>query len=370
MKAEEYTEIGVPVVMPRDISGGIIVQDKIARVPEAVANRLGKHRIFKGDILFPRRGDLGRIGVAKEENNGWLCGTGCLRARLKEDVDASYVHQYVQLPSVRKWLEENALGQTMLNLSTGIVARLPVFICPLPEQRAIADLLSTWDSAIEKTERLIAAIKRRFDWLLSCLTSRVEYLCGHIHDFASEVSERNGVNGDGLVLSVTNLKGFVLPEEQFERRVSSSDLSNYKIIKRGQFAYNPSRINVGSVARLDGWDKGILSPMYVVFKLDENKVVSDYFLHWLSSHKARERIRNSAQGSVRESVSFADLGAIDIPLPPLEEQRNIADTLNDVQREIDILKRLAEALRNQKCGLIQQLVTGRWRVKLKGEGVA
>jgi phosphatidylserine/phosphatidylglycerophosphate/cardiolipin synthase-like enzyme len=67
-------------------------------------------RITVGDILFPRRGDLGRIGVAKPEYEGWLCGSGCLRARLKDEVDFNYIHQYVQLDSVKKWLESNAHG--------------------------------------------------------------------------------------------------------------------------------------------------------------------------------------------------------------------------------------------------------------------
>ena len=130
LKAEEYSEFGVPVVMPKDIYSGQIVTDGIARVPETIAKKLAKHRIVTGDILFPRRGDLGRIAVVSQENEGWLCGTGCLRARLKADVDTNYVHQYVQLESVKRWLDSNALGQTMLNLNTEIIGNLPIFIVP------------------------------------------------------------------------------------------------------------------------------------------------------------------------------------------------------------------------------------------------
>ena len=100
------------------------------------------------------------------------------------------------------------------------------------------------------------------------------------------------------MLSVTNHSGFILPEDQFERRVASTNLSNYKIVNRGEYAYNPSRINVGSIARLDDWEIGALSPMYIVFKLDETRINSDYFLHWLSSYEAKQRIKKGAQGSV------------------------------------------------------------------------
>lgn len=365
LKAEEYTEHGVPVIMPKDICNGKILPSGIARVPEEKAKKLAKHRIITGDILFPRRGNLGRIGVATEENEGWLCGSGCLRARLKDSVDTEYIHQYVQLASVKQWLESNALGQTMLNLNSEIIGNLPIFLVPQKEQTVIAALLSTWDTVIEKMDKMIAAKEQRIEWLLSKLISKSKYSLGHIRDFTSEVSKRNsGEEIDG-VLSVTNNRGFILPADQFARRIASSDLSNYKVVTSGQYAYNPSRINVGSIARLDDWDKGVLSPMYVVFKVNEKKVTSDFFLHWLSSHEAKGRIRRSAQGSVRETVSFTDLGAIPFPLPSLERQQQIAETLNTAQHEIDLLKKQAEAYCKQKRGLMQKLLTGEWRVKVK-----
>jgi type I restriction enzyme S subunit len=104
--------------------------------------------------------------------------------------------------------------------------------------------------------------------------------------------------------------------------------------------------------------------MYVVFELNEKKVTSDYFLHWLESHEAKERIRNSAQGSVRETVSFTDFGAISFPLPLLDEQIAIVSILNKSRQEIDLLKKQLEAYRQQKRGLMQKLLTGQWRVKI------
>jgi type I restriction enzyme S subunit len=234
-------------------------------------------------------------------------------------------------------------------------------------QKKIVFILTTWDHAIENNERLITAKEKQYLWLLSNLISNDKHHREHIRDFASEVSTRNNGAAIDLVLSVTNNRGFVLPSDQFERRVASSDLSNYKIVTRGQYAYNPSRINVGSIARLDRWDKGVLSPMYVVFELDEKKVNSDYYLHWLESHEAKQRIRKSAQGSVRETVSFTDFGAISFPLPSINEQRKIAASLNMARNEIDLIKRQLEAYRKQKRGLMQKLLTGQWRVKVNME---
>jgi type I restriction enzyme S subunit len=182
----------------------------------------------------------------------------------------------------------------------------------------------------------------------------------HIYSFASEVSERNRNSFITNVLSVTNKNGFVLQKNNFERRIASDDLSNYKVVRCGMFAYNPSRINVGSIARLDCWNEGVLSPMYVAFSIDENLVDSDYFLNWLRSDKAQQKISNSAQGSVRETVSFNDLSSIKIPLPPLPEQIAIAEILSTADEEISILKRKLDALKLQKRGLMQKLLTGEW----------
>jgi type I restriction enzyme S subunit len=139
-------------------------------------------------------------------------------------------------------------------------------------------------------------------------------------------------------------------------------VTNYKIVSKGEYAYNPSRINVGSIARLNDWDKGVLSPMYVVFKINEKKINSDFFLHWLSSHEAKERIRKSAQGSVRETVSLTDFAAISFPLPKLGQQQEIAEGLNTAQKEIKLLMNKLDLLKKQKRALMQKLLTGQWRV--------
>jgi len=143
--------------------------------------------------------------------------------------------------------------------------------------------------------------------------------------------------------------------------VASADLSNYKIVRRGHYAYNPSRINVGSIARLDAWEDGALSPMYVVFQVHDG-LDSDFFGHWLRSAEARQRIALAAQGSVRETVSFGDLGSILIPVPTIDRQKAISRVLNAGRDEIALIDAEIEALTRQKRGLMQKLLTGEWRV--------
>ena len=241
-------------------------------------------------------------------------------------------------------------GLALKHFNVGAYKQLELLLPDVTEQKRIVDAFAAWDTAIQKTEQLIAAKERHYSHELSRLISRGQRPHAHVGTFAEEVSARNRGGNEARVLSVTNSRGFVLPEDQFERRVASADLSNYKVVHRGQYAYNPSRINVGSIARLDGWDDGVLSPMYVVFRLDESKVNSDYFLHWLNSHEARQRIKNSAQGSVRETVSFSEFAAITIPLPDKHRQNAIARYLSALRQEIDLLGQSVAALKTRVSG--------------------
>ena len=279
---------------------------------------------------------------------------------------AEWFYNYFRHRSIKPFLTRQGAGRYKLNKAA--LQELPIVLPPPQEQAALNALFREWATAIQKTEQLIAAKVRHYSHELSRLISRGQHPRAHVGSFAEEVSARNRGGNEARVLSVTNSRGFVLPEDQFERRVASADLSNYKVVHRGQYAYNPSRINVGSIARLDGWDDGVLSPMYVVFRLDESKVNSDYFLHWLNSHEARQRIKNSAQGSVRETVSFSEFAAITIPLPDKHRQNAIARYLSALRQEIDLLGQSVAALKTQKRGLMQKLLTGQWRLPVSNEG--
>ena len=163
---------------------------------------------------------------------------------------------------------------------------------------------------------------------------------------------------------MTNHSGFVLPENQFSKRIASDEVSNYKVVIKGQFGYNPSRINVGSFARLDQFDNGLLSPMYVVFSITSEKLDSDFFLYWMKSNEAKQRINNSTQGSVRDSVGFDAISSFALKLPKIQEQRKIAKVLSLADQEIETLQKKLDYLKQEKKALMQQLLTGKKRVKV------
>lgn len=148
-----------------------------------------------------------------------------------------------------------------------------------------------------------------------------------IEELISEYSVRNKKSEDIPVYSVTNDRGFCTG--YFSKEVASKDKSTYKIVPRGYFAFNPSRINVGSVDWQNCEDRVIVSPLYVVFSISE-QLDQQYFLHYLKSDIMLNYIKEYATGSVRDNLKLSDLGKLPVNLRPLDEQRRIVAVLDKV----------------------------------------
>ena len=169
-----------------------------------------------------------------------------------------------------------------------------------------------------------------------------------LKELIKEVNERNKGEKVKRVLSVTNSRGFVSQEEYFEGTVHSANISNYKIVRKNQFAYNPSRVNVGSIDILKDYEDGALSPMYIVFEVDTTKLLPDYFKYYFQTNRFFENVKNNTQGSVRNSLSFKALADFDYLLPPIEEQVKIIKILKNVESLIDINKKYIKNITKAK----------------------
>jgi type I restriction enzyme, S subunit len=154
LHASDYVLVGIPSIMPQNIGEDRIVTDRIARIRLSDAERLGRYLVLSGDIVYSRRGDVERRALVRDEEDGWLCGTGCLRIRFgKEYVDPLYAFYYLGHPEVRAWIVRHAIGATMPNLNTSILAALPFVRPSLGEQRTIASVLGALDDKIELNRR-------------------------------------------------------------------------------------------------------------------------------------------------------------------------------------------------------------------------
>jgi len=156
----DYSEDGIPVVMPKDMVGGHISEVSIARVSESHVKRLSRHVINVGDILYSRRGDVGRCALATEKEQGWLCGTGCLKVTVdKKKANPKFVFYQLQKSETVGWVEKHAVGATMLNLNTSILSGVPIEVPELEKQDKIVGILSAYDDLIENNQKQIKLLE-------------------------------------------------------------------------------------------------------------------------------------------------------------------------------------------------------------------
>lgn len=328
-----------------------------------VTMRRGKAQI--GDVLITTEAPLGHI--AQIDNPSIALAQRVIKYRGKRGLSNTYLKYYLMSDSFQTILAANATGSTALGIKGSRLHQLPIVIPSITEQDNIIFVLSFWDTAISKQTTLIEKLILRKRGLMQQLLTGKKRLKGfeggdfhRLGHYITECNRKN--NGCNRILSVTNTRGFILQEEQFEKIVASNDTSNYKLVLRGEFAYNPSRVNVGSLALLSGYDAGILSPMYIVFSANEN-IDKAYLLQCLQSWWFRGHIPTFTQGSVRDSLSFDGLCSMKFYIPSIEEQKAISSILVQADQEIEIQKQKLSSLQEQKKGLMQVLLTGKRRVK-------
>ena len=348
---------------------------RVASLPKIHQSKLGDKPEFikNGDLVIADASedyiDIAKSVEIKNLEHKAVAGLHTFLLRDKGDYFADGYKGYILYePWVAKELKKKATGISVLGISKSNLLNLKIKLPPLDEQEKIAEILSTWDEAINLTINLIES-KKQFKKALmqNLLTAKIrfpqfkgEWKEIKLGNFLEEKSERNTKNID-LVLSVTNKFGFVTQVEYFDKSVASDNTANYKIVRKGNFAYNPSRINVGSIALLESYEIGILSPMYVVFECLEN-LDNRFLKFWFQSHIFMGNLPKYLAGSVRESLNFNYMKTISIKLPNLKEQQKIVEVLTACDDEINLLNLKLENLKKQKQGLMQKLLSGKVRI--------
>lgn len=156
----DYSEEGIPVVMPKDIIGGKISEESTAKISEDIYRKLKRHALKVGDVVLPRRGNFNKRSVITEREKGWLCGTGCLKISVNPEVlSPHYFAYYLSLSEIVEQLEKLAVGSTMLNLSAGIVERFEFPLPPILLQRQIAAVLGRYDELLANYQGQVAALE-------------------------------------------------------------------------------------------------------------------------------------------------------------------------------------------------------------------
>ena len=313
-----------------------------------------------GDVAFADASeDTNDVAKAIEftdlDNKMVVCGLHTIHGRDKGNLTISGFKGYAfASPAFHNQIRRIAQGTKVFSISNKNFDECVIGIPLKEEQRKIADLFTLIDDRIQTQIGAIEDYKKLKEYLIDKLIKQQDYTM-KIGDVIVQRAERNKKGDNYTVLSVSNQKGFIAQSEQFEEReVASEDKSNYKIVRRDDFAYNPARINVGSIARLTNYDGGIVSPMYICFHTYEN-VLSEFLDYFFESRYFAAEVEKRLEGSVRLCLSYDGLCDIPIQIPNVEKQRAIIQKLDAVSQKIVLEEQCLDLYKQQKDYLLKNM---------------
>ena len=363
---------GIPVVKVRDYDHNGIDVDQLLRAAPEIEVAYRRSRLEPGDILMSIRGTTGVIAIVPPTLKGANITQDTARIRVEQQ-DRDYLYQALHAPSVQRQIRLHTIGQAVRGINIGAVRRLQI---PWPGPRArklMARTLGDCDSIIRALGQLIDR-KRTFKrgLMQQLLTGQKRFPefqarpwhLSRLGDHVAEVSRRNR-EGVTLVLTASGEHGLVDQCRYFSRSVAGADLSRYYVLRKGEFAYNRSAMNgypYGATKRLDAHDEGALSTLYLCFAISDPQLDSDFLKHTFESgllnRQLRPIVRVGARAHGLLNVLDDDYLSIRIPFPKQDEQRRIADVLNALDRELDLLTAQREQVEIYKRALLSKLLSG------------
>ena len=350
---------GLPFISVMDIlSEGVIRYDNIRGKVDATEKEIECFGVKNGDILFQRSSetleDVGRANVYMDDRTA-IYGGFVIRGRKIGNYDPMFFKYLLATPLARKSTCRMGAGAQHFNIGQEGLSKISLFVPHIEEQRKIASLLSLIDQRIATQNKIIEDLKILKSAIIErAYSNRSCHPC-RIGDVIEQISERNKDKSIDMVLSVSNKQGFINQSEQFEDRIiASEDTSNYKIVHKNDFAYNPARINVGSIARLTTIDTGIVSPMYICFRV-KNGVATEYMEHFFSTSYFFYEMQKRLEGSVRQCLSFEGICNIPIYIPSSKEQHRIGKNISVLLDKIDVESCYLSKLEEQKQYLLRHM---------------
>ena len=372
-KMDEVRDNGKKILRANNIDvDGIINLKEVKHVNK----NFDDSKILKKDDIFiclasGSKSHIGKVAFIDYDTDFYFGAfMGCIRT--KENVSANYMFQSLNSKNFNAYLTEQISGTNINNLSKSILYHFKIPLPPLAEQKAIAALLQIWDIAIEKTNTLIAAKERQFAWLCQQYFTfknvmKYSWVVHKIGDFVEKRKEREIPSSNAPLYSLTIENGVTAKTDRYDREflVKEKDTKTYKVVHPKDIVFNPSNLRWGAIALSSISHKVVLSPIYEVYRILEEKIDSDFLGFALTCRRQIKVFASKTEGTLieRMAVKADTFELCDIVVPPSKkEQKSIAHILNTAQKEINLLKALVQKYRTQKRGLMQKLLTGIWRV--------
>ena len=409
LHASDYVDEGIPSIMPANIGDNRISEEGIARITKEDADRLSKYLVQIGDIVYSRRGDVEKCALVRKNEDGWLCGTGCLRVRPGNGVaDPLFCSYFLSHPDSREWISRHAVGATMPNLNTQILSEVPFLLPDWTEQKAIAHILGTLDEKIElnrKTNETLEGIAKAlfkswfvdFDpvrakaegrptglpdeisellpdsfenselgeipsgWEFKQLGSIADVIDPHPSHRAPEAIEEGypfaGIGDIDAMGNISIHKARVVGEETIQEQEESFSINN-RTIGFGRVG------TVGKVVRLRNQDfRYALSPTLAVVNPQKRFASACYLL--LGSTTFQNTVFSQMTGSTRPAIGIKVLRKLSSPFPSCDQPqilKSFEGLCAPLLAKGDILNSEIQLLTSLRDALLPRLISGELRV--------
>lgn len=388
-RTPKYVETGIPLVSPGTIKWGALdLVSPVKRVTEEEHNSLMDHcTVETGDLVMSRNQSVGIVSYVESEEPFVLGQDTVLIKPFK--AARKYIYYKLQSDIVQRRILRLAGGSTFSRINLADIRKLRVDLPPLPEQKKIAQILSTWDKAITTTEQLLANSQQQKKALMQqLLTGKKRLLDKNGIRFSGEWFDRYLTNVAQIIVSPVDKK--IVEGEHPVELCNYTDVYYNNRITRGlsfmkasaksaeiekytlqlhdvvitKDSETPGDIAVPALVSEDLG--GVVCGYHLAIVRPKSDYLSGAFLNYLFSiPKTRYYFFTLATGATRFGLSVGGINKAHFKLPPLEEQQKIAVALSTADQEITLLQQRLDALKQEKKALMQQLLTGKRRVKLE-----
>lgn len=351
---------------------------------EIERNQLERFSLKYGDVLMNEGGDfdkLGRGDIWKGQIEPCLHQNHVFAVRPNPKVIDSYFLASLAGSNYGKsyFLSCAKKSTNLASINSTQIKEFPILIPPLNEQKKVSKILSIWDQAISTTEKLLENSQQQYKALTQQLLTGNRRLHGfekawqtlRLEKLFSRVTAKN-TEGSTNVVTISAQHGLVRQEEYFNKTVASETLGNYFLLEKGQFAYNKSYSNgypMGAIKRLNKYEKGVVTTLYICFEASNEATCNgDFFEHYFESGLLNNGLSKVANEGGRAhgllNVKPSDFFGLTVFVPEVTEQKAIATVLTTAEQEIKTMQAKLSYLRDEKKALMQQLLTGKHRVKV------
>lgn len=397
VQAGPHVTDGIPYIKSADVGGEIDVES-LQRTAKEIHHKYRRSSVHPNDIVFSLRGNIARTSIVPTSLQEANLTQGTARISVNDKNDTKFVYYKLASTPILNRINALSKGSTFKEISLEELRKVKLPLPPLPEQRKIAKILSTWDKAISTTERLIDNSKQQKKALMQqLLTGKKRLLDDSGKPFEGDWEDRKLEDISSLMtdyvangsfqslrenVNVTENKDYALYVRLVDLRAGLGhsdqkyvDKESFDFLKKsclhgGELLMANIGANVGEVWQMPNVElPATLAPNMLMTKF-KSYIDSGYVYYFLASDFGQNRISKVIAGSGHPKINKTELKQVKVLLPPLNEQQKITKVLINADKEIELLERQLADLKQEKKALMQQLLTGKRRVKVDDEAVA